>query len=65
MFENWSKLNLSEIIKSGGDAIKEISNIAETAEQVLEEAAEILSIIPVKNDSGGVDEKVEEVLFNI
>ena len=43
--------------------LKEISNIskiAETAEQVIEEAAEILIIIPVKNDSGG-----EKALFNI
>ena len=32
---------------------------------MIEEAAEILSLIPVKNDSGGLDEKVEEALFNI
>ena len=45
--------------------ISNISNISETAEQVIEEAAEILSIIPVKNDSGGVDENVKKALFNI
>ena len=54
MYENFSELNLTQIIKSGEEAIKKISNIssiAETAEQVIEDAAEILNIIPAKNDS--------------
>ena len=54
MYENYSELNLTQIIKSGEEAIKKISNIssiAETAEQVIEDAAEILNIIPAKNVS--------------
>ena len=54
MYENYSELNLTQIIKSGEEAIKKISNIssiAETAEQVIEDAAEILNIIPAKNET--------------
>ena len=54
LYENYSELNLTQIIKSGGEAIKKISNIssiADAAEQVIEDAAEILKIIPEKNNS--------------
>ena len=45
---------MTQIIKSGGEAIKKISNIssiADAAEQVIEDAAQILKIIPERNNS--------------
>merc|ERR1712123_501834 len=67
IFENYSELNLSKIIESGEEAIKKISNIsniAEAAEQVIGDAAEILNIIPAKDDSDGsnYDYQYEELL---
>ena len=54
LYENYSELNLTQIIKSGEEAIKKISNIssiADAAEQVIEDAAQILKLIPEKNSS--------------
>ena len=54
LYENYSELNLTQIIKSGEEAIKKISNIssiADAAEQVIEDAAQVLKIIPEKNNS--------------
>ena len=54
LYENYSELNLTQIIKSGEEAIKKISNIssiADAAEQVIEDAAQILKIIPERNNS--------------
>ena len=53
-YENYSELNLSQIVESNEEAIMKISNIsniAEAAEKVIEEAAEILNIIPPKNET--------------
>ena len=55
MFENYSEINLSQIIKSGEEAINKLSNasnIAEAAEKMIEDAAETFNIIQAKNDSG-------------
>lgn len=57
---------MSQIIKSGEDAIKKISNIsniAETAEQVIEDAAEMMKIIPAKNGSDDSEYEYNEVVF--
>ena len=55
LFENYSEINLSQIIKSGEEAINKLSNasnIAEAAEKMIEDAAETFNIIQAKNDSG-------------
>merc|ERR1711874_749206 len=48
LYENYSELNLTQIIETGEEAIKKISNISSL---VIEDAAEILKIIPEKNNS--------------
>ena len=61
IFENYSEINLSEIIKTGEDAI---SNIAETAEKVIEDAVEKLNIIAAKNDSRNPSYDEDYYLFS-
>ena len=63
-YENYSELNLSQIVESSEEAIKKISNIsniAEAAEKVIEDAAEILNIIPQKNETEVVTTKSGDI----